>query len=258
MRRRSFLAVPAGAMLMQGQNSTAAQPAIIELRYFYLRSGKQVERTNQYLRDGWLPAARRAGIQATGFFNSVVAPQSPFVLALTSFPSLAAIGELARKLAADKEFQAANDEYNSTGGELSYIRMENSLLLAFPAMPEVEVPPTDGKRSPRVFELRTYESPNDKTLERKVKMFGDGEIAAFRRSGMLPVFFGTTIVGRDLPKLTYMLAYDNWQARETNWSAFGKDPGWQKLRATPGLSDAEIVSNISNAVLRPLPFSPIR
>jgi hypothetical protein len=26
----------------------------------------------------------------------------------------------------------------------------------------------------------------------------------------------------------------------------------------PGLSDAEIVNNISNAILRPLPFSPIR
>ena len=29
-------------------------------------------------------------------------------------------------------------------------------------------------------------------------------------------------------------------------------------RATPGFSDAEIVSNITNALLRPLPFSPIR
>jgi hypothetical protein len=55
-----------------------------------------------------------------------------------------------------------------------------------------------------------------------------------------------------------MLAYDDWAARDKCWSAFGKDPGWQKLRATPGLSDAEIVSNITNALLRPLPFSPIR
>jgi hypothetical protein len=75
---------------------------------------------------------------------------------------------------------------------------------------------------------------------------------------MLPVFFGTTLIGRNLPNLTYMLAYDDWQAREKNWAAFGKDPGWQKLRATPGLSDAEIVSNITNAIVKPLPFSPIR
>ena len=147
---------------------------------------------------------------------------------------------------------------NSTTGELSYIRMESSLLLTFPSMPAVEVPPIGENHSPRLFELRTYESPNDKTLARKVKMFGDGEIAAFRRCGMLPVFFGTNVIGRNLPSLTYMLAFDDMAAREKAWSAFGKDAGWQKLRATPGLSDPEIVSNISNAFLRPLAFSPIR
>jgi hypothetical protein len=55
-----------------------------------------------------------------------------------------------------------------------------------------------------------------------------------------------------------MLAYDDLAARDKTWSAFSADPDWQKLRATPGLSDADIVNNISNAILRPLPFSPIR
>jgi len=243
---------------MQAQDTSARASVFIELRYFHMRSGPQVTRTTEYLRRGWLPAAQRAGIGPLGCFNALVAPESPFVLTLTSFPSIAAIGAAFSKLAADKEFQAAVDAYNSVSGEPSYIRMENSLLMAFPSMPAVEVPPVGESHTPRIFELRTYESPNDATLARKVKMFGDGEIAAFRRSGMLPVFFGTAVVGRNLPHLTYMLAYDDWAAREKVWSAFGKDPGWQKLRATPGLSDAEIVSNITNAILQPLPFSPIR
>lgn len=251
------MTIPAGAALLQAQESAAA-PTFMELRYFRMRSGKQVTRTTDYLRRGWLPAAQRAGVGPLGFFSSVVAPESPFILTLTSFPSLGAVADLARKLAADKEFQSVNDDYNSTNGELSYVRMESSFLMAFPSMPKVEPPPALENHPPRVFELRTYESPNEKTLARKVKMFGDGEIEAFRRSGMLPVFFATAIWGRDLPHLTYMLAYDDWQSREKCWSAFGKDPGWQKLRATPGLSDEEIVSNITNAILRPLPFSPIR
>src|SRR5438270_9386030 len=120
MQRRHLLALPLGAAMMQGQETAAPSRAFIELRYFRMRSGKQTERTTDYLRRGWLPAAQRAGVGPLGFFNSLVAPESPFILTLTSFPSIAAISDLARKLAADKEFQAVLDEYNPTTGELSY------------------------------------------------------------------------------------------------------------------------------------------
>jgi hypothetical protein len=89
-------------------------------------------------------------------------------------------------------------------------------------------------------------------------MFNEGEIAIFRRCGILPVFFGETVIGRNMPNLTYMVAFDDLAARERAWRAFGGDPEWKKLRAMPGYADSEIVSNISNAILRPLPFSPIR
>jgi hypothetical protein len=46
--------------------------------------------------------------------------------------------------------------------------------------------------------------------------------------------------------------------RDKVWSAFGADPDWQKLRSQPGYSDAEIVSNISNVILRPAAGSEIR
>jgi hypothetical protein len=109
-----------------------------------------------------------------------------------------------------------------------------------------------------VFELRVYESNNGLTLMRKVKMFEDGEIAIFRKVGMRPVFFGTTMAGRNQPSLRYMVGFDDLAHREKCWSAFGADPDWKKLRATPGLSDAEVVSNISSQILRPLAFSAIR
>jgi hypothetical protein len=242
---------------MQAQPDAPPKRGFLELRYFKMRNGHQVERTTSYLQKGWLPAAGRAGIQPVGFFSAVIAPEAPFILSLASYASLGSIEAAHEKLAADKEFQSAADEFNSMS-ELSYIRMENSLLWTFPSMPGVEVPPLTAGRAARIFELRTYESPNDKANDRKVKMFGDGEIAVFRKSGMLPVFFAQTIVGRNMPNLTYMLAYDDLAARDKTWRAFSADPEWQKLRATPGLSDAEIVNNITNAILRPLPFSPIR
>ena len=75
---------------------------------------------------------------------------------------------------------------------------------------------------------------------------------------MTPVFFGETIVGPKMPNLTYMLAFDSLAAREKRWAAFSKDPEWRKMRSQPGVSDAGIVCNISNCILRPLPASDIR
>jgi hypothetical protein len=242
---------------MQAQTHPANQRAIVELRYFRMRNGRQVERTTGYLRSGLLPAFERAGIRPVGCFNAVIAPDSPFILTLASYPSLAAFETSREKLATDKELLSAADEYNSMT-ELSYTRMENSLLWTFPSMPAVAVPPTGENRAARIFELRTYEAPNEKALARKIKMFGDGEIDIFRRSGMLTIFFGQTIVGSRMPNLTYMLAYDDLAARDKTWQTFSGDADWRKLRVTPGLSDADVVNNVSNAILRPLPFSPIR
>jgi hypothetical protein len=160
------------------------------------------------------------------------------------------------RLEADPEWRKLRDPWYAAG--LPYVRLEVSLLRAFGGFPTIAVPPTEGRKTPRLFELRVYESNTYATLERKIKMFEDGEIDIFRRVGLLPVFFGRTLYGRNLPNLTYMLAYDDLAARERNWRAFGGDPEWKKLREQPGLSDAEIVSNISSSLLSPLPFSEIR
>jgi hypothetical protein len=253
MNRRNL--ITAAAALSVPAPGATAKNAIYELRYFRLRNGAQIQRTSDFLAKYYLPATQRLGIGPLGFFNALISEQSPFVLCLTSYPSLASMETAMEKMAADKELQKGVGEYNS---ELSYIRMENSVLRAFDSTPGIEVPPGDGKRAPRIFELRTYESHNATASKTKIKMFGDAEIKIFRRCGMLPVFFGETLIGRNLPNLTYMLAYDDLAMRDKVWRTFGADPEWQKLRSTPGLTDPEIVSNISNSIIRPLPFSPIR
>src|SRR5262249_26455870 len=159
------------------------------LVYYYMRTGTQVERTTQFLNSVYLPSAKRNGITANGFFSPVIGEHSPYILALDVFPSFAAMETIHRRFADDKEYVKGADDYNNIA-DPAYIRMESSLLYAFDGLPSLEAPPTDAKRAPRVFELRTYESVNEKASRRKIKMFEDGEIAIFRRLGMAPVFFG--------------------------------------------------------------------
>ena len=46
-------------------------------------------------------------------FTAVIGEQSPFVLIVTSYPSLAELGKLQNSLYGDKEFVKAWDEYNT-------------------------------------------------------------------------------------------------------------------------------------------------
>lgn len=237
---------------------TPASRSIIELRYLRMRTSpdNQMQRTSDFLRAA-APAIKRSGISPVGFFASVIGEESPFILALATFPSLAAMETARAKEAQDKEYIQARDAYNASPAR-GYERLESSLLRCFETMPNVELPPTDGQRSPRVFELRMYESNNANTLARKINMFNTGEIKIFKRLGMQPVFCAETIVGARMPNLVYVLAFDSLAAREKLWQAFGADPEWQKLRSLAGNTDTENVSNISNSILRPLPFSDIR
>lgn len=259
MTRRKFVPALAAGGALLAEAADAKAPAIFEIRTIQLRntSENQRARLTDFLQHSAAPAFTRAGIGPCAYFASSIAADTPFVMTIATYASLAQMEQQRAKVAADAEYQKALAAFNALPG-LSFERIDSMLGRAFAGFPEMVVPADTAGRTGRIFELRRYESNNATTLARKIKMFESAEIGIFQRLGMRPVFFAETIVGPKMPNLVYMLSYDDLASREKLWKAFGSDPEWQKLRAMPGLSDAEIVSNISNSLLQPLPFSPVR
>jgi NIPSNAP protein len=260
MNRRQFLAAATGGSIAMTSSLAAAdgKPSIIELCLLQMRNTQDLmaQRTNDFLASGYLPALRRAGARHTGAFTNIIGEGNPRTLLVTEFPDIGAWEASSAKLRTDKELTKASDSYYA--GPLPYVRKEIQLFRSFSTVPALEVPPSRTENRSHVFELRTYESNHQRSLARKIRMFDEGEIALFRKLGMIVVFFGEAIAGPNLPQLTYMLAYDDLAARDKAWSAFVSSPEWDKMKNQPGVSDGEIVSNISNAILRPLPFSSIK
>ena len=178
---------------------------------------------------------------------------------LASADALATLATLDASLDRDEAFVRAAAPYlDAVAADPVYLRQEVSLLGAFPNVPRVEVPAATATKGPRLFELRTYESHNERAHRMKMRMFAEmGEVDIFRRCGLTPVFFSRTLAGPRMPSLTYMLVHENMAGREKSWDAFRNDPEWKKLSATPGYSDAEIVSNITTVYLRPSSYSQI-
>lgn len=256
MDRRTFLAAPAAALAAP---APPPRPAILELTFFRFRNSQLNERRRalEYLERHWLPALRRAGVSRVGVFSNLIGEDAPLLMTVSSSPSLAAWDDIRSKLAADAEHAKGAQEFYQSVAQ-GFVRVENRLLQAFSSVPDIEFPPTEPPQPQRVFELRIYESNTPLTLRRKIAMFDDGEVALFRQYGLLPVFFGETIVGPQRPNLTYLVAFNSLADREQAWQRFATSPEWKKMSATPGLSDAEVVSNISNMIVRAAPFSPVR
>jgi hypothetical protein len=239
----------------------AAEPAqtFLEIKTWHLHNSEedQAKHLSAYLEGGLFPALTRAGAKPIGAFGNLIGENGPYYVTVVQYRSLAAMQEVLTKLAADAAHEKASQQL-SAGAGVPFVRIESSLLKTLSGFAEAAIPEDVGSRPARIFELRTYESQSMATLARKVGMFNDGEIAAFERLGMRPVFFGEAIIGPKQPCVVYMLSFDKLDAREKLWQEFGADPGWKKMSAPPELKDSEIVANISNVILKPLSFSPVR
>ncbi|MDX2030989.1 MAG: NIPSNAP family protein [Blastocatellia bacterium] len=258
MNRRKLLQTGLAAGIVSTTEAATAEAAhIYELRTYELRNDLQPARIQEFFQNQMLPALKRAGAGPVGGFNVISGLQGPALLVLIDYPSLAEMQGVTDRLAADKELTRARQTFE-TAGELPYVRYDAALFRAFEGHPKLEVPPTDEKRAPRVFELRRYESRTSVTLRNKIEMFNQEEIRIFRDCGFAPVFFGEAIAGQRLPHLTYLVGFDNMAAREKAWDAFRVNPDWARVRTKPGWTDPEAVSAITAAFLRPTAWSQIR
>jgi NIPSNAP len=234
-------------------------PEYYELRTYRLRFGPQRKAMDDFLRDAALPAWNRLGIAPVGVFETTLGPEAPTLHLLLTHKTLESFATAGERLEADAVFQKDAAAFlQRAGAEAAYVRYESALLRAFANVPRLEVPASKGTDKPRMFELRTYESPGETAHAKKMSMFTKlGELTIFRRAGLTPVFFGQTLVGSRLPNFVYMLTFEDMAAREKAWGAFRADPEWTKLSTTAGYTNEEIMSNISNILLRPAGYSQV-
>ena len=260
MDRREFLSATAVAALAPlprlealGQSDSRQY---IELRRYHLLPGTKQRAFTAFVGDAAIPAMNRAGVARVGAFTVVYGENEPSLLLVLEHRTLDTVVSLRDRLANDPVY--ARDGAAVLDAPMSdpaFVRVESTLLRAFEAMPALEAPARANPPTPRIFELRTYESHSDRAALNKLKMFNAGEVPIFRRAGLTPVFFGETVVGAKMPSLSYMLTFPNIAARDTAWSAFGKDPEWKTLSADPQYRDN--VSAISDIILQPTAYSQI-
>jgi hypothetical protein len=259
MQRRNFLASSLAATLPRlHAQPQASEREYYELRRYHLQSGPQQKLTHDYVSQALIPALNRLGMTPIGAFDLEIGVDTPVLYLLIPSTSLETLAQSEFRLAQDGEYMKTAEPFlNAPATQPAYVRLESSLLIAFEGHPKLTVPPVAAQGGTRVFQLRTYESPSHRDHRRKVEMFHSGEFGCFQRAGFWQVFYGDSLIGPRLPNLTYMLSFPDLSEMNAKWKLFTSDPEWKKLTSSPKFNYESIVSNITNLILNPAPYSQI-
>lgn len=265
MKRRQFLSASIAASALAAAGKAQANPGTLassgefyQIRRYGLQQGPQGKLAESYFADALIPALARMGMGPVGAFSLDFGPETPAFYLLIPGSSVQALAELDLRLVDDAAFlKAADPFWNATAAAPPFLRVESSLLSAFPGWPKLTPPPSSATKAKRMFQLRTYESPSYGDHVRKVEMFHHGEFEIFVRAGFHLVFFGDTLIGPRMPNLTYMVSFADQAELGAKWDAFRNDPEWKKLSSSPRYASDQIVTNITNLTLNPLGCSQI-
>jgi len=213
--------------------------------------------TDTYLMDAYIPALKRQGISHIGVFKLRPDYKTPSdkTFVLIPFSSLEQFVNVETKLAGDSAYLNAGKEYLEASHEQApYHRIESILMRAFKEMPKMRPASLEGDRKERVYELRSYESPNEAYYKRKVHMFNEGgEIPLFESLGFNAVFYADVISGGQMPNLMYMTTFKDMETRDALWKDFFDSEKWGEISVMPQYQ--KTVSHADIMLLYPTAYS---
>ena len=188
---------------------------------------------DNYLKNAYLPALHRFGIEHIGVFKPVKQDSlDQLVYVFIPFKKIDSYLKLDQALMNDQQYLAAGKDYlDASFDNTPFVRMESILLKAFDKMPSPAWPKLTSDMAERIYELRSYEAGTEKLSLNKIGMFNDAEIDIFTKLNFNAVFYGQVISGSRMPNLMYLTTFNNKQDRDKHWEAFG--PEYKKISGLP-------------------------
>jgi hypothetical protein len=247
INRRNFAGALAGlAAARPGRSAPGDEHAHwFLLETFPLRQGDQVTRMHDCLK-AWLPSVSKSLDGPKLVLEAVIAPHTPQLLAVVGVANFEDIRTAQATLTASLHALG--------GGEPAFDNLNTTILETAAYSPQISARKSD---KPRYFELRTYHSPTWMQLDALHRRFAQTEVGVFHRAGIFPLFYSSTLIGANIPNLTYLIPFDSLAAREKAWDAFSADPEWIKARKESIDKFGQIVSVSDIAIYRATPYSPI-
>mgnify|MGYP003382648500 CR=1 FL=1 len=107
-----------------------------------------------------------------------------------------------------------------------------------------------------IHELRIYHCMPGRLADVNNR-FQSVTLPLWKKHGIRPLGFWTTVVGPNNNDLYYLIEWRDLAEREQLWTAFATDPEWITARARSEAS-GPLVERVENMILAPTAYSAIR
>lgn len=243
----SILLMAFFTMSLSGANLLSSRD-YYQIQVYHINGKAQEEKLDNYLRNAYLPALHRAGIQKVGVFKPIESDPNAgtCVYIWMPFKSLEQFDKILKTLGKDEEYQTRGSNFlGAPFDQAPFIRQESILLKAFKDAPKFFIPIYSTAPSQRIYELRSYEGPTENLFRQKVKMFNEeGEAKLFEKLGFNALFFAEVISGSTMPNLMYLTTFADMTSHDEHWKSFVDHPKWKKMSALE-----EYQNTVSHAVV---------
>jgi hypothetical protein len=249
-----------GIILLLGCISVHAQKEIYEIRVFKLKSSAQLDITDNFLQNAYLPALHRLGLKNIGVFKPIANDTAEFkkIVVIVPYISLDVWRRTKSNIEIDSIYKAIGKPFlDADTDHLPFVRVESTLLEAFPDQPKL-IPTTLKNHTDAIYELRSYESPTKVLHTIKVDMFNaGGEVKLFKRLDFQAVFYGDVLSGSHMPNLMYMVVFANAVAHEEKWKSFGSSDKWKTISTDPAYRNDISVNHIDSWLMHRTTYSDL-
>lgn len=249
-----------GIILLAGSLCTYAQKEFYEIRVYRLKSADQVNATDNFLKNAYLPVLHRLGLKQIGVFKPLSNDTALLkqIVVLVPYLSLDVWRKTKLNIQADSAFLRDGKFFlDADTSNLPYARIESTLLEAFPDQPKLISPPLRSNPD-ALYELRSYESPTKTLANIKIDMFNaGGEIKLFKKLDFQAVFYGDVLSGSRMPNLIYMVVFENAASREAKWKSFLSSEKWKTISTDPKYRNDISVSHIDSWLMHRTNYSDL-
>jgi len=226
----SLLSAPS---FLYGKDPADAKQMYYELKIYRLKDPAKNAVIDKYLKEAFIPAMHRAGVNNIGVFKPVETDTAAgkMVYVFIPYKTSEQYFSVLTTLEKDNIYSEAGKEFlDAAYNDPPFTRYESVFMKAFSHMPEMKIPTYTTPRNERIYELRSYESATVEKARKKIQMFNEGgEMLIFDKIGANAVFYAQVLFGSLKPRLMYMTTYADMKSHDEHWAAFRAHPDWKTL-----------------------------